>query len=947
MAIWGDSRILFSLILLLALWNQPIGRAKELHLEQLSPQVLFVQDLAFQLPFLNGTCYTSTTDAEVCANCAEILLCFPNSTSMSAINISVPTILSPFIPFSIPPIIGNITSLISIRYFAQNMFNTTIPTELGWLTGLTELRLAANSLNGTIPTEIGLLTNLETVTLQLNFLTGTIPTEIGKLVRVTDLNMFQSRFEGQIPTEIGNLLMLDSLDLSGNLLNGSIPTEISGLSLLTYLSLSTNFLTGSIPPIPSTVTTLFLNFNFLNSSLPVGFESNNWQYLFLNTNSLSGTLPPLKINGFASFASNKFSGAIPGIIGNISDLDFSTNQFSNFSDAFLADPTLRATLVYLDVGSNKLTDLPRKILEQNSSFQNNISSLLLGNNAISGTFPQYFISPRLRFVDFSSNIIEGFFRLQVNCADPVNPCDLLGQTLNPTQYHVLASQNRFYDERGVIEILGALATLPDTTPSQLPFFTVNLGAQDENECTDGTHQCQQVCVEGWFPVGGYQCACFVGFTLDSNLRNCSLVQSATALIVGLSVTLPLAFILFCLLVALLLWLLLRRKKSILLQLPPDVAASYMDFERKRGLWEFRGVVDTNDVKKGYYFKMLQSDRELEKVYGIMETYLGNRGPGPTLGIVNAQQVYNMALIQSFINTWNTMNTRVQDKDSSAIFSNEGWKEQGTLEEQERRQFTYQHFVEQTQLYPWNREFKQLAKDRAIGSIIMIAHGTDLTVAEKIAQTGFASISSNDAGWYGRGIYFSSSGLYCFPYFCLRKNPVLLLSWVLPGNTYPVIENHLGPNSIEGTSLKPGYNSHYVCTDRNGQIYDPANELKDSAKFNELVIIQESQVLPAYIVEIDKTNFPQLRDHYVREVTLSDLITGTKNIAADELRSSEVISSDPSLIVMGNNEHSHGAKGRLMNPGKTGEKIGKKPSAWSFTTFVRKKVTPSTANREEI
>lgn len=174
---------------------------------------------------------------------------------------------------------------------------------------------------------------------------------------------------------------------------------------------------------------------------------------------------------------------------------------------------------------------------------------------------------------------------------------------------------------------------------------------------------------------------------------------------------------------------------------------------------------------------------------------------------------------------------------------------------------------------------------------------------------------------------------------------MLLSWVLPGNTYPVIENHLGPNSIEGTSLKPGYNSHYVCTDRNGQIYDPANEQKDGAKFNEIVIIQESQVLPAYIIEIDKSNFTQLRDHYVREVALSDLVAGPKSTAADDLRSSEVVSSDPALLVMNSDDHHHGA--RTTNPGKTGGKVGKKPSAWNFTTFVRKKVTPSTANREEI
>jgi hypothetical protein len=55
---------------------------------------------------------------------------------------------------------------------------------------------------------------------------------------------------------------------------------------------------------------------------------------------------------------------------------------------------------------------------------------------------------------------------------------------------------------------------------------------------------------------------------------------------------------------------------------------FQDFERKRGVWEFRGVVDTNNVKKGYHFKVLQTDSQLQKVYDLMENYIGNRGPGP-------------------------------------------------------------------------------------------------------------------------------------------------------------------------------------------------------------------------------------------------------------------------------------------------------------------------------
>lgn len=46
-------------------------------------------------------------------------------------------------------------------------------------------------------------------------------------------------------------------------------------------------------------------------------------------------------------------------------------------------------------------------------------------------------------------------------------------------------------------------------------------------------------------------------------------------------------------------------------------------------------------------------------------------------------------------------------------------------------------------------------------------GLDLMVAEKICENGFAALSSLDAGYYGKGIYFTSSVLYTLPYMASR------------------------------------------------------------------------------------------------------------------------------------------------------------------------------------
>jgi len=46
--------------------------------------------------------------------------------------------------------------------------------------------------------------------------------------------------------------------------------------------------------------------------------------------------------------------------------------------------------------------------------------------------------------------------------------------------------------------------------------------QDVDECRLGTHACEYLCTDGWFPVPGYTCACPSGYALDeAGKRNCT------------------------------------------------------------------------------------------------------------------------------------------------------------------------------------------------------------------------------------------------------------------------------------------------------------------------------------------------------------------------------------------------------------------------------------------
>ncbi|MFC1481593.1 FG-GAP-like repeat-containing protein [Candidatus Neomarinimicrobiota bacterium] len=128
----------------------------------------------------------------------------------------------------------------------SNNLSGTIPTTIGNLTGLTNLRLLNNSLAGTIPDTIGNLTNLTHLYLYDNQLSGTIPVSIGNLTSLESLYLYQNLLSGSIPSTIGNLASMRILELNQNQLSGPVPTEITNLQVMEYLFLNDNLLT-SVP----------------------------------------------------------------------------------------------------------------------------------------------------------------------------------------------------------------------------------------------------------------------------------------------------------------------------------------------------------------------------------------------------------------------------------------------------------------------------------------------------------------------------------------------------------------------------------------------------------------------------------------------------------------------------------------------------------------------------
>ncbi|WP_420635079.1 hypothetical protein [Candidatus Palauibacter sp.] len=160
------------------------------------------------------------------------------------------------------------------RPWVSHGLSGPIPSEIGSLTNLWELRLYANNLTGPIPAELGGLADLATLDLGINELSGPIPPELGRLTNLTYLRLSDNNLTGPIPPELAGLVNLRTLALARNELSRPIPAELGGLAQLEYLGLGRNQLSGPLPPELgglAFLASLYLWGNELTGPIPRGF----------------------------------------------------------------------------------------------------------------------------------------------------------------------------------------------------------------------------------------------------------------------------------------------------------------------------------------------------------------------------------------------------------------------------------------------------------------------------------------------------------------------------------------------------------------------------------------------------------------------------------------------------------------------------------------------------
>jgi len=232
---------------------------------------------------------------------------------------------------------------------------------------------------------------------------------------------------------------------------------------------------------------------------------------------------------------------------------------------------------------------------------------------------------------------------------------------------------------------------------------------------------------------------------------------------------------------------------------------------------------------------------------VMDMFYKQLG-GENIVVEELYAVYPEHLLNAFIIYKQNMEKRLAT--NANLFQHQKWQEKDS---DGLKQWVKDRFDKFVDSFPWN-----LGNDV---KIIPQLHGTDFNTATAICNTGFATLSSLDEGWYGKGIYFTSSAVYTTPYFATKKKPAIVIAYVIPGNPYPVCEHPKEDNSLIGAALQSGCQSHYVITSIDGYpVKKPC-----SVCFTELVINQEAQVLPAFILSVGNSNLTELVRRFQRDI----------------------------------------------------------------------------------
>eukprot|EP00727_Mastigamoeba_balamuthi_P008483 m51a1_g4257 putative p-selectin isoform x1 (906) ;mRNA; r:231725-234442 len=133
-------------------------------------------------------------------------------------------------------------------------------------------------------------------------------------------------------------------------------------------------------------------------------------------------------------------------------------------------------------------------------------------------------------------------------------------------------------------------------------------------------------------------------------------------------------------------------------------------------------------------------------------------------------------------------------------------------------------------------------------LLLTWHGTSPEVLGSVVTTGYASLATTDAGFFGKGVYSAYEARYAYQVYC---RGALLVNWVSFYSAYPVVDGDM--DRLLGKSAYANYDAHFVpvcpsSPDEAESNFYPVTRL-DEAVYHEMVVFEASQCLPRYVVTL--------------------------------------------------------------------------------------------------
>ena len=332
----------------------------------------------------------------------------------------------------------------------------TIPTQLGLLSSLRDIRVDNNHLSGTLPAmwaKSTLAQNLRTLIHQNNQISGTLPPEWSGFRSIDRIALSENRLSGTLPAEWGALQSgVVFIETAHNQkLSGTLPTTWADLDRLEELALAKTALSGSLPgswlsPGMRSLAFLVLDNTFVSGTLPAHLPAPamprpsrlsahcrvqtdvpiptdpNCRLLSLQATRLSGSLPA-SLHQTAGFThvflgySFLLSGTVPADAAALTALGLPSTRISGHLPPYHGSPIEGGVrLAQLSLADSHFSGtIPESLLVSKMP----LLGLDLSRNRgrISGFLPptlgQWRTLPTIRSLKLTGNAISGSFPTQL------------------------------------------------------------------------------------------------------------------------------------------------------------------------------------------------------------------------------------------------------------------------------------------------------------------------------------------------------------------------------------------------------------------------------------------------------------------------------------------------------------------------------------------------------